>query len=74
VNAARALQPGQMSGLIQVEQAFAIVRLIAHNPAGMQKFEDVRDSLNKQLQKSKTEQLRSELDKKLRATAKVEVL
>jgi len=74
VNAALALQPGQVSDLIQVEQAFAIVRLIAHNPAGMQKFEDVRDSLNKQLQKSKTEQLRSELDKKLRATAKVEVL
>jgi len=74
VNAALALQPGQVSNLIQVDQAFAIVRLISHNPGGMQKFEDVKDSLNKQLQNSKAEQLRSGLDKKLRATAKVEVL
>jgi len=74
VNAALALQPGQVSDLIQVEQAFAIVRLISHNPAGMQKFEAVKDSLHKQLQQSKTDQLRSALDKKLRANAKVEVL
>jgi hypothetical protein len=57
-----------------VEQALTIVRLIAHNPGGLQGFEDVKDSLNQQLQKTKTEQLRSALDKKLRATAKVEVL
>ena len=74
VSAALVLQPGQVSDLIQVEQALTIVRLIAHNPAGMQKFEDVKDSLRKQLQNLKTEQLRSGLDKKLRATAKVEVL
>jgi len=74
VSAALALQPGQVSGLIQVDQALTIVRLIAHNPGGMQKFEDVKDSLTTQLQKLKTEQLRSALDKKLRATAKVEVL
>ncbi len=74
VNAALSLQPGQMSDLIQVEQAFAIVRLISHNPAGMQRFETVRDSLHKQLEQVKTDQLRSALDKKLRAKAKVEVL
>jgi len=74
VNAALSLQPGQMSDLIQVEQAFAIVRLISHNPAGMQKFETVRDSLHKQLEQVKTDQLRTALDKKLRAKAKVEVL
>jgi len=39
VSAALALQPGQVSDLIQVEQALTIVRLIAHSPAGMQKFE-----------------------------------
>jgi len=74
VSAALALQPGQTSDLIQVEQALTIVRLIAHNPAGLQKFEAVKDSLQKQLQGLKTEQLRSGLDKKLRAKAKVEVL
>ena len=74
VNAALALQPGQVSDLIQVDQALTIVRLIAHNPGGMQKFEDAKDSLRQQLQRMKAEQLRSGLDKKLRATAKVEVL
>ena len=50
VSAALALQSGQVSGLIQVDQALTIVRLIAHNPGGMQKFEDVKDSLTAQLQ------------------------
>jgi len=74
VSSALALQPGQVSDLIQVEQALTIVRLIAHNPAGLQKFDAVKDSLRKQLQQLKTEQLRSSLDKQLRAKAKVEVL
>ena len=74
VKAALAMQPGQVSDLIQVEQALTIVRLIAHNPAGLQKFDAVKDSLHKQLQQLKTEQLRSSLDKQLRAKAKVEVL
>ncbi len=74
VDVALALQPGQVSDLIQVDQVLTIVRLISHNPGGIRKFEDVKDSLTKQLQQAKTEQLRSALDKKLRATAKVEVL
>ena len=74
VNAALAMQPGQVSDLIQVDQALTIVRLLAHNPGGRQNFADVKDSLDKQLQKTKTEQLRAGLDKKLRAAAKVEVL
>jgi parvulin-like peptidyl-prolyl isomerase len=74
VNAALAMQPGQVSGLIQVENALTIVRLISHNPAGLQTFDTVEDSLRTQLQKLKTEQLRSGLDKQLRAKAKVEVL
>ncbi len=74
VSAALALQPGQVSDLIQVEQAYAIVRLISHNPPGMQSFENVKDSLNKQLQQAKIDQLRSALDKKLRAKAKIEML
>jgi len=68
------MQLGQVSDLIAVGQAFTIVRLNAHTPAGMQKFDAVKDSLRKQLQKNKTEQLRAELDKKLRKTAKIEEL
>jgi len=70
----QSMQVGQVSDLIPVGQAFTIVRLNAHIPAGMQKFDAVKDSLRKQLQKNKTEQLRAALDKKLRKTAKVEEL
>ena len=68
------MQIGQVSDLVQVGPYYTIVRLNAHTPAGMQRFDDVKDSLRKQLQKNKTEQLRSSLDKKLRKTAKIEEL
>lgn len=72
--AIQAMQIGQVSDLIQVGQAYTIVRLNAHIPAGMEKFDTVKDSLRKRLQKNKTEQLRAALDKKLRQSAKVEEL
>jgi parvulin-like peptidyl-prolyl isomerase len=74
VQAALTMKPGEMSGLIQVDQAFTVVRLNAHSAPGMQKFAEVKGDLAKQLEKIKTEQLRSGLDRKLRATAKVEEL
>jgi len=69
-----AMKPGDVSGLIQVEQVSTIVRLKEHIPAGKVKFEDVKAQLQKQLQKDKTEQLRAALDKKLRQNAKIEEL
>jgi hypothetical protein len=48
--------------------------LNGHTPAGKQSFEAVKKSLLEQLEKNKTQQLRSDLGKKLRATAKVEEL
>jgi peptidyl-prolyl cis-trans isomerase SurA len=74
VKVLQSMQVGQVSDLIAVGQAFTIVRLNAHTPAGMQKFDAVKESLRKQLQKNKTEQLRAQLDKKLRKTAKIEEL
>ena len=69
-----ALQPGQITSLIQVENAYTIIRLNQHIPAGKIKFEDVKAQLMKQLQSKKTEAVRAALDKKLRQNAKVEVL
>jgi hypothetical protein len=74
LRAVQAMQPGQISDLIQVEQIYTVVRLNAHVPSGMQKFEEVKASLRKSLQKSKGEQLRADLGKKLRADAKIEEL
>jgi len=65
---------GDVSDVIQLEQAYTIVRLIQHVPSGKRSFNDVKDSLQKELEKKKTEELRSALDKRLRKAAKVEEL
>ena len=74
VKALRAMHPGDVSDVIQIEQAYTIVRLQEHTPAGEAKFEDVKTQLEKELQQNKREQLRSALDRKLRQGATVEVL
>jgi len=63
-----------VSDLIQVEQAYTIVRLTSHTPAGKRSFEEVKGPLRGELQKQKYEKLRVDLDRRLRANAKVELL
>ena len=67
-----AIKPGAVSDLIQVEHAYTIVRLGEHKAAGKQKFEEVKVQLAKEMQDTRRNQLRSALDKKLRAGAKIE--
>lgn len=74
VQALLALKPGEITGLIQMEQAYTIVRLNQHVLAGKSKFEDVKATLIQELQKRKTEEVRVALDKRLRKSAKVEEL
>lgn len=69
-----ALQPGQVTGILQVENVYTIVRLNQHILAGKRKFEDEKEQLRKQLEKTKTNQVRANLDKKLKQKAKIEVL
>jgi parvulin-like peptidyl-prolyl isomerase len=74
VKAALTMQAGQVSGLIQIENAFTIFRLNAHNPPRKQSLADVKANLQTELQKRKYEQLRSNLAKSLRAKAKIEIV
>jgi parvulin-like peptidyl-prolyl isomerase len=74
VKALLAMKPGQVSDVIQIDQAYTIVRLRAHSPARRQSLAEVRSGLAGELQKKKYEQQRIGLDKQLRAKAKVEVL
>jgi parvulin-like peptidyl-prolyl isomerase len=74
VQALLALQPGQVSDVIQVEQAHTIVRLVKHVPAGKATFDEVKASLQKELQQKKTNDVRAGFDKQLHQGAKVEVL
>lgn len=74
LQAASKLQIGQVSDLIQAEGAYTIVRLIAHNPARMQSFDEASKSLQALMRQQKTERLRHEFDAKLRKNAKIEEL
>ena len=74
VKAAKTMQPGQVSDLLQLGTFYTFFRLNAHTPAGKVNFELVKDRLRKDMEKDKYEALRSGLDKKLRATAKVQEL
>jgi peptidyl-prolyl cis-trans isomerase SurA len=74
VSAARDMKIGQVSDLITLGPAYTLFRLNGHAPAGVTPFAEVKAKLMTDLQKKKTEQLRSALDKKLRKTAKIEVL
>lgn len=74
VDAALKMKPGQVSDLIQLGPAYTLFRLNAHAAPGITAFAEVKAKLLTDLQKKKTEELRANLDKKLRRTAKIEVL
>ncbi len=74
LQAVQGMKPGEISGLLQIDNFYTILRLNAHNPAGMKSFDQVKDALRKDMTVQKTEELRGALGKKLRANAKVEEL
>ena len=74
IKAFQAMKPGEVSGLIQIENAYTIVRLNAHTLAHKQSFQEVQAQLKTELQKLKYEQLRVNFAKQLRAKAKIEVV
>ena len=73
VKALLAIQPGQTTGLIQIESAYTIIRLNAHSAPKKKSLDEVKADLKVELQKNKYEKLRSGLDKQLRAKAKIQV-
>jgi hypothetical protein len=63
-----------MTDLMLLGQNYCIMRVNGRTPAIKKSFDVVKKDLRQQLEQKRTEQLRSGLDKKLRATAKVEEL
>ncbi len=74
VKTLQSMQAGQVSGLIQIESAFTIIRLNAHTAPRKKPLSEVRTELKTDLQKSKYEKLRSNLAKQLRSKAKIEMV
>lgn len=73
-NALLGMKKDEVSNLLQVDQAYVVVRLNGHRPAGRAKFEDIKGGLIPDLQKRKTNEVRVALDKKLQQNAKIAVL
>jgi parvulin-like peptidyl-prolyl isomerase len=69
-----AMKPGQISDICQFGSYYAIFRLETRKPAGLTPFAEVKARLLDDLHKAKYDKLRGDLDKKLRASAKVEEL
>lgn len=74
LKALKTMHPGDVSDVIQIEQAYTVVRLQEHTPAGERSFDTVKLQLEKELHENKRDQLRAALDKRLRQNATIEVL
>jgi len=72
--AAKSMKVGDVSSLIQVGNAWVIIRLNAHAMPGKTPFETVQKKLSSDLQKQKTVEARAALNQKLHQGAKIEVL
>lgn len=69
-----AMQPGQVSGIIEAENSYCIARVNAHEASTLMSFQTMRPQLKKELEQMKSDQLEKDLAKRLRKGAKVEVL
>ena len=69
--AVRKMQPGQVSGVVQVDRVFTIVRLNKHVPAHTRTFAEVKDALRQELERQNVERLRVELNRRLRKGATI---
>ena len=71
---ASTMKVGTVSDLIEVGNAWVILRLNDHKLAGKTPFAEVQKKLSSDLQKQKTLDIRAALNQKLRKDAKIEVL
>ncbi len=74
VQAAAKMKAGEVSDLIQLGNYYTIFRLESRTQAGTTPFADVKAKIQSDIQKKKTEELRSALAQKLRKNAKIETL
>jgi peptidyl-prolyl cis-trans isomerase SurA len=74
VEAGRRMKTGDVSDLLQFGTNYAIFRLNGHTPAGKTKFEEAKKEIQTNLQKARYNEARADFGKRLRKSAKVEVL
>ncbi len=74
VKVLKTMKEGGVSDAIQIGDAWVVVRLNEHTPAGRTPFLKAKAKLESDLRKQKREEIRSALNRKLRQDAKIELL
>ena len=74
VEAAHKMKPGQVSGLLQFGPYYTLFRLNGYKPAGKTSFEEVKAKLQTNLRNARITQLRSDFNRKLHKSAKIETM
>jgi peptidyl-prolyl cis-trans isomerase C len=69
-----AMQPGQVSDIIETENSFCIARVNAREESKLVSFEEVRVRLKKDLETEKADTLKKAMEARLRKNAKIEEL
>jgi len=68
-----AMKPGQVSDVLAVPDGWAIIRLEAKRPAGVQPFAGLRDTLRARVQVQHLDQARTDWLKRARAAAQLDI-
>ncbi len=71
--AAFALKPGEVSGLLETPNGFQIIKMTEYQPAKSRSFEEVKESIRRTLLANKEKQAVGDYIAKLRASSKVQV-
>ena len=74
LSALQTMKRGDVSDVLQLDNADFVFRVNARHAAGKRTFAQVRNEIRFNMQKAKAEQLRSRLNQSLKKTAKIEVL
>ena len=68
------MKAGEISGVIDTGDSFCIARVNGREDSHLVAFDEVKPRLKQDLQKQRADELRASLEKKLRASAKIEEL